>query len=134
MKKPRKKKPTRGTKNGAANSPLLVPPSDDPANGRAEPAPAVSQPASDISPSIEADFVLGNYLDDMIAKNPRKSQPDETATSSSDDSEVDNSDVGDISDFAIETFLKTHMPALRAEVDWLQQTDLDSPPEDSEVL
>ncbi len=81
---------------------------------------------SAISPHIEADFVLGNFLDAVISKIPRQPaagpvviEPQPPVTPQ--DSDIADFDFEDISDSAIALFLKRHLPALRAEVDARQE-------------
>lgn len=115
MKKPRKKRKPNEQTNGA---------DDSTRQGRggenAEINSSLQESTADLfSPSIEADFVLGDYLDDVITKAPRKSphsteEPDITSFAAEDDSDLS---IGDISDSAIDAFLKKYLPVLRAEVD-----------------
>lgn len=87
------------------------------------------------SPDIEADFVLGNFLDEVIAKTPRRPADfDDSAPAPAafphDPDDVEDFDLGDISDSAIDLFLKKHIPALRAELDDFILARQEIPPAD----
>ncbi len=94
MDKPRKKRRPKNKKNDIQNVSGPKPPEEN-------------SPALDafFSPAIEADFVLGNFLDEIFPLQKQVSDHGEAL------------EAGDISDSAIEEFLKKHLPALRAEVD-----------------
>jgi tetratricopeptide (TPR) repeat protein len=117
MRKKRKRNEKKDSDNGSAQD--MTPPQND------EPKaiePEHPSPETNFSPAIEADFVLGSFLNDVIPKSFRR-PPEElpqinvSGSDATDDDLAGDFDIDDISDSAIDAFLKKHLPALRSDVE-----------------
>ncbi len=129
-KAPKKSRNKKSRKKAEAKNDSLPEGSEvaDVRSGKAEPGDEPS--LRSLSPTIEADFIIGDYLNELIGGNHRKATTDTKSETPSLAAEqnIEPFELEDITDSVIDSFLKNYSFNLNHDFESLAEMDLEAPP------